>query len=154
MALSQILTSHIEKAVAALFGISVESVELQATRREFEGDITMVIFPLLKVIKGNPAELGNKIGQYLVDNTNEVVRFNVVSGFLNIVISNDFYINFFNGIKADEQYGFKAAAEGGKAVLVEYASPNTNKPLHLGHVRNVLLGYSVEDIIKASGCKV
>lgn len=154
MALSQILTSHIEKAVTALFGITLEKIELQATRREFEGDITMVIFPLLKLVKGNPAELGGKIGQYLVDNTNEVVRYNVVSGFLNIVISDAYYLNFFNSIKDDAQFGSVIPAEGSKAVMVEYASPNTNKPLHLGHVRNVLLGYSVAQIIKASGKKV
>lgn len=154
MALSQILTSHIEKAVNELFGITPEKVELQATRREFEGDITMVIFPLLKLIKSNPVELGNKIGQYLVENSEIVKRFNVVSGFLNIVISDEYYISFFNGIKKDENYGYVSPAQGDKAVMVEYSSPNTNKPLHLGHVRNNLLGYSVAEIIKASGKKV
>lgn len=155
MAISNILTSQIEKAIDALFGISVEKIELQATRKEFEGDITMVIFPLLKVIKGsNPVELGNKIGTYLVDNTVEVERFNVVAGFLNLVIADAYYINYFNEIKNDENFAFPAPAEGSKAVMVEYASPNTNKPLHLGHVRNVLLGYSVANIIKASGKKI
>ncbi|MBY8963623.1 arginine--tRNA ligase [Flavobacterium sp. D11R37] len=154
MALSQILTSHIEKAVQALFGITIEKVELQATRREFEGDITMVIFPLLKQVKGNPAELGNKIGQYLTEHSGIAERFNVVSGFLNIVISDAYYINLFNTIKDDESFGFEVPAQDGKAVMVEYASPNTNKPLHLGHVRNVLLGYSVAEILKASGKKV
>jgi len=154
MALSQILTSHIQKAATALFDISLEKIELQATRREFEGDITMVIFPLLKLIKGNPAELGNKIGQYLIDNSGIVDSFNVVGGFLNIVISDAYYIDYFNGIKADENFGTVAPVEGGKAVMVEFASPNTNKPLHLGHVRNVLLGYSVANIVKASGKKV
>lgn len=154
MALSQILTSHIEKAVQALFGITIEKVELQATRREFEGDITMVIFPLLKQVKGNPAELGKKIGEYLTENSGIAERFNVVSGFLNIVISDAYYINLFNTIRDDESFGFEVAAQDGKAILVEYASPNTNKPLHLGHVRNVLLGYSVAEILKASGKKV
>ncbi|WP_297332844.1 arginine--tRNA ligase [Flavobacterium sp.] len=154
MALSQILTSHIEKAVQALFGITIEKVELQATRREFEGDITMVIFPLLKQVKGNPAELGNKIGEYLTENSGIAERFNVVSGFLNIVISDAYYINLFNTIKDNESFGFEVPAQDGKAVMVEYASPNTNKPLHLGHVRNVLLGYSVAEILKASGKKV
>ncbi|KGO85574.1 arginine--tRNA ligase [Flavobacterium rivuli WB 3.3-2 = DSM 21788] len=154
MALSQILTSQIQKAATALFDISLEKIELQATRREFEGDITMVIFPLLKLIKGNPAELGNKIGQYLIENSGIVDRFNVVGGFLNIVISDAYYIDYFNGIKADENFGTVAPIEGGKAVMVEFASPNTNKPLHLGHVRNVLLGYSVANIIEASGKKV
>jgi len=154
MALSQIITTHIQAAAQALFGLSLDKVELQATRRDFEGDITMVIFPLVKVLKGNPAEIGTKIGAYLVEHTDIAERFNVVGGFLNIVISDGYYINFFNGIKADENYGKSQPAEGGKAVMVEYASPNTNKPLHLGHVRNVLLGYSVAEIIKASGTKV
>lgn len=154
MALSQILTSHIEKAINELFGVTLEKVELQATRREFEGDITMVIFPLLKLVKSNPVELGNKIGQYLTDNSEIVDRYNVVSGFLNIVIADTYYVNFFNDIKEDENYGLLSPEPGDKAVMVEYSSPNTNKPLHLGHVRNNLLGYSVAEIIKASGKKV
>lgn len=154
MALSHIITGHIQSAVQELFGINLEKVELQATRKDFEGDITMVIFPLLKLIKGNPVELGNKIGQYLVDNAGIVTRYNVVAGFLNIVIADSYYINFFNDIKGDEKFGTVTPAQDGKAVMVEYASPNTNKPLHLGHVRNVLLGYSVAQILKASGTKV
>lgn len=155
MSISKILTFQVEKAIDALFGVTVEKIELQATRKEFEGDVTMVIFPLLKVIKGsNPAELGGKIGQYLVDNTTEVEKFNVVGGFLNLVIADAYYINYFNEIKNDDKFAYPAPAEGGKAVMVEYASPNTNKPLHLGHVRNVLLGYSVANIIEASGKKV
>ncbi|MNQ37570.1 Arginine--tRNA ligase [compost metagenome] len=114
----------------------------------------MVIFPLLKVIKSNPAELGNKIGNYLVENVSEVARFNVVSGFLNIVISDGYYVDYFNGIKDQKQFGFVASNPDEKAVMVEYSSPNTNKPLHLGHVRNNLLGYSVAEILKASGKKV
>lgn len=155
MAISNILTSQIEKAIDALFGVTVEKIEMQATRKEFEGDVTMVIFPLLKVIKGsNPAELGGKIGEYLVENTVEVEKFNVVGGFLNLVIADAYYINYFNTIKNDDNFAFPAHDENGKAVMVEYASPNTNKPLHLGHVRNVLLGYSVANIIEASGKKV
>ncbi|ALM49960.1 arginyl-tRNA synthetase [Flavobacterium psychrophilum] len=155
MSISKILTFQIEKAIDALFGVTVEKIELQATRKEFEGDVTMVIFPLLKVIKGsNPAELGGKIGQYLVDNTVAVEKFNVVGGFLNLVIADAYYINYFNEIKNDDKFAYPAPAENGKAVMVEYASPNTNKPLHLGHVRNVLLGYSVANIIEASGKKV
>ncbi len=154
MALSKILTSHIEKAVNELFGLTLEKVELQATRREFEGDITMVIFPLVKQLKSNPVELGNKIGQYLVENSDMVNRFNVVSGFLNMVISDAYYLDLFNDIKEDENFGLLNPQQGDKAVMVEYSSPNTNKPLHLGHVRNNLLGYSVAEIIKASGKKV
>ncbi len=154
MTLPQILTPAIEKAVNALFDVTVEKIEFQTTRKEFEGDITMVIFPLLKLVKSNPVELGNKIGTYLVENLAAVSRFNVVSGFLNIVISDDYYLNFFNEIKNIESFGFVTPNPEDKAVMVEYSSPNTNKPLHLGHVRNNLLGYSVAEIIKASGKKV
>ncbi|MCA6421825.1 MAG: arginine--tRNA ligase [Flavobacterium sp.] len=164
MTVSQILSSQIEKAIKAIFEITIDKIEFQLTRKEFEGDITMVIFPLLKVIKGpeampngaklNPIEIGTKIGNYLVDNVEEVNRFNVVSGFLNIVISDVYYLNFFNEIKNNYNFGFGKPSENSNAVMVEYSSPNTNKPLHLGHVRNNLLGYSVAEIIKASGKKV
>jgi arginyl-tRNA synthetase len=154
MTLHHTLTTHIQKAVLELFNISIEKVEFQATRKEFEGDITMVFFPLVKALKGNPVEIGNQIGNYLVANVNEVSKFNVVGGFLNIVISDTFYVEFFNTIKNNDFIGFVAPKEGEKAVMVEYSSPNTNKPLHLGHIRNNLLGYSVAEIIKASGKKV
>lgn len=154
MTLPQILTPSIEKAVQALFDVAIDKVEFQTTRKDFEGDITMVIFPLLKVVKSNPVELGNKIGNYLVENLPEVSKFNVVSGFLNIVISDEYYLNFFNRIRKNEKFGFVTSSPNEKAVMVEYSSPNTNKPLHLGHVRNNLLGYSVAEIIKASGKKV
>jgi arginyl-tRNA synthetase len=154
MTLHHILTTHIQKAVLGLFNISIEKVEFQATRKEFEGDITMVVFPLVKALKGNPVEIGNQIGNYLAANLNEVAKFNVVGGFLNIVISDAFYLEFFNTIKNNDTFGFVAPKEGEKAIMVEYSSPNTNKPLHLGHIRNNLLGYSVAEIIKASGKKV
>ena len=154
MLLQHILTPSIHKAIQTLFDIPIDKIEFQTTRKEFEGDITLVIFPLLKVIKSNPVELGNKIGTYLVENVDEVVRFNVVSGFLNIVISDSYYLSFFNTIKDNNQFGFVTPSPAAKAVMVEYSSPNTNKPLHLGHVRNNLLGYAVAEIIKASGKKV
>jgi arginyl-tRNA synthetase len=154
MSLSQILTPSIQKAIQALFDVTVDKIEFQTTRKEFEGDITMVIFPLLKVVKSNPVELGNKIGDYLVENVSEVARFNVVSGFLNIVIADSYYLNFFNEIKDNTKFGYVTPNPDDKAIMVEYSSPNTNKPLHLGHVRNNLLGYSVAEIIKASGKKV
>jgi arginyl-tRNA synthetase len=154
MSLQEILKPCIKEAIQTIFETEIEKIEFQATRKDFEGDITMVIFPLLKVIKGNPVEIGTKIGNYLVENVTEVEKFNVVAGFLNIVISDNYYIKFFNGIKSDEQFGFVTALTNKKAVMVEYSSPNTNKPLHLGHVRNNLLGYSVAEIIKASGKKV
>ncbi|MBY0485630.1 MAG: arginine--tRNA ligase [Flavobacteriaceae bacterium] len=154
MTLQEILIPSITKAIHELFDTTIEKIEFQATRKDFEGDITMVIFPLLKIIKGNPVEIGTKIGTYLVENVNEVEKFNVVAGFLNIVISDTYYVNFFNKIATNDTFGFVAASANDKAVMVEYSSPNTNKPLHLGHVRNNLLGYSVAEIIKASGKKV
>ncbi len=154
MTLSQLLTPSIEKAIQSLFDVAIDKIEFQSTRKDFEGDITMVIFPLLKVIKSNPVELGNKIGTYLVENISEVKTYNVVSGFLNIVISDAYYLKFFNEIKDNPKFGFVTPNPNEAAVMVEYSSPNTNKPLHLGHVRNNLLGYSVAEIIKASGKKV
>jgi arginyl-tRNA synthetase len=154
MSLQEILSPSIKKAIQELFEVSIEKIEFQATRKDFEGDITVVIFPLLKVIKGNPVEIGTKIGNYLIENLQEVEKFNVVAGFLNIVISDAYFVNFFNEILPNKTFGFGSATENEKAVMVEYSSPNTNKPLHLGHVRNNLLGYSVAEIIKASGKKV
>jgi arginyl-tRNA synthetase len=154
MTLSQILSAPIEKAIHSLLDVTIDKIEFQSTRKEFEGDITMVIFPLLKVIKSNPVELGNKIGAYLVENVAEVSNFNVVSGFLNIVISDQYYLDFFHDIKDNSQFGFVSPKANEPAVMVEYSSPNTNKPLHLGHVRNNLLGFSVAEILKASGKKV
>ncbi len=154
MSLQQILTPYIQQAVQQLFGLTIDRVEFQATRRDFEGDITMVVFPLVKQLKGNPVEIGNKIGEYLVENVDLVSKFNVVQGFLNIVIANGYYTHFFNSIYNNTTFGYQPINTNAKAVMVEYASPNTNKPLHLGHVRNVLLGYSVAQILKASGKKV
>jgi arginyl-tRNA synthetase len=154
MLLQEILFEPIKNAVEKLFQITIEKVEFQATKKDFEGDITMVVFPLVKQIKGNPVEIGTKIGEYLVENVTEVSKFNVVAGFLNLVISDEYYVTYFNNIKNDNLYGFVTPTEDEKAVMVEYSSPNTNKPLHLGHIRNNLLGYSVAEIIKASGKKV
>jgi arginyl-tRNA synthetase len=154
MNLENILYSSIQKAIHQVFEIEIEKIEFQSTRKDFEGDITVVIFPLLKLIKGNPADIGNKIGTYLVEHVEVVEKFNVVSGFLNIVISDAYYIQFFSSIKNDASYGFVPQNQTEKAVMVEYSSPNTNKPLHLGHIRNNLLGFSVAEIIKASGKKV
>jgi arginyl-tRNA synthetase len=154
MSLSVILTTPIKKALQELFDISFDKIEFQSTRKEFEGDITLVLFPFLKQLKSTPVEIGNQLGNYLVENQEEVVRFNVVSGFLNIVISDQYYLQFFNDIKAEKRFGFVEVNPTEKAIMVEYSSPNTNKPLHLGHVRNNLLGYSVAEICKAAGKKV
>ena len=137
-----------------IYKTEIDSVEFQATRKDFEGDITIVIFAFLRYLKGNPVEIGTKLGTYLKENVLEVADFNVVKGFLNLVISDAFFINDFNAIYKVKNFGVLAPKENEKAVMVEYSSPNTNKPLHLGHIRNNLLGYSVAEIIKASGKKV
>ena len=151
MTLQETLSLKVQEAFKSLYKSVLPSVEFQATRKEFEGDITVVVFPMLRVVKGNPVQIGEALGQYLVENVAEVKSFNVVKGFLNIVISDDYYRSFFNTIKRTENYGFVAPNKTDKAVMVEYSSPNTNKPLHLGHIRNNLLGYSVAEIIRAAG---
>ena len=152
MNLQDTLAQHIKKAVSESYGTILPTVEFQATRKDFEGDVTVVIFSMLRQVKGNPVQIGEKIGAYLVANVAEVSKFNVVKGFLNLVLSDAYYLDFFKKIEDYSTYG--TVPTGKDAILVEYASPNTNKPLHLGHVRNVLLGYSVAEILKASGKKV
>lgn len=152
MTFQQNLETQIKAAVKEIYGAQLESVELQPTRKDFEGDITAVIFPMLRVVKGNPVQIGQAIGNYLVENVSEIEKFNVVQGFLNIVLSDSFYMDFFNSITDFSSFG--KVPQGSEALMVEYSSPNTNKPLHLGHVRNVLLGYSVAEIEKAAGKKV
>ena len=154
MNLQDTISNYVKQAVKSSFDITLETVEFQATRKEFAGDITVVVFPMLRFIKGNPVQIGETIGNYLVDKVSEVRAYNVVKGFLNIEIDDTYYINFFNTIKSNSNYGFVSPKTGEKAIMVEYSSPNTNKPLHLGHVRNNLLGYSVAEILKASGKKV
>mgnify|MGYP000300707471 CR=1 FL=1 len=152
MTIQDTLSEKVKEAFKAIYNVELSSVEFQATRKEFEGDITVVVFPMLRIVKGNPVQIGESLGQYLVDNVSEVDAFNVVKGFLNVVVSERYYLDVFNKVKSQDKFGF--VAPGTDAVMVEYSSPNTNKPLHLGHVRNVLLGYSVAEIIKASGKKV
>ena len=154
MTLAESLSNPIITAVQTLFSISLEKVEFQATRKEFEGDITVVLFPLLKHIKSNPAELGVKIGDYLVHEFDFVDRYNVVSGFLNVVIADSYYVQAFQSMQDNEQFGHVKPTAESEVIMVEYSSPNTNKPLHLGHVRNNLLGFSVAEILKAAGKKV
>ncbi|MCF4102304.1 arginine--tRNA ligase [Gillisia sp. M10.2A] len=154
MSIQETIEQHVKNAVLELHGVSLEQVEFQPTRKDFEGDITLVTFPMLRQIKTNPVQLGEAIGKYLVDNVAEVVRYNVIQGFLNIVLADAFYLNSFKAIKKTKEYGRVALTEDSKKLLVEYSSPNTNKPLHLGHVRNNLLGYSVSEILEAAGSKV
>lgn len=153
MDIEQVIIDRVKKVVLEQYGAELPTVELQPTRKDFEGDITVVVFPMLKFVKGNPVTIGNTIGEALSGQLEIIEGFNVVKGFLNLVISDVHYINFFNAVNTDENYGFLPATAA-EAVMVEYSSPNTNKPLHLGHVRNNLLGYSVAELLKASGKKV
>ena len=153
MALQETLSHHIKQAFVTLYNTPLETVEFQATRKDFEGDITVVTFSMLRTLKMNPAQLGEELGAYLSEQVDEVVRYNVVKGFLNLVLSDAYFMNFFQTVCANPSFGFVRPSDD-RAVMVEYSSPNTNKPLHLGHVRNNLLGYSVAEILKASGKKV
>ena len=154
MNIQNTIETKVKEGFLAIYKTEIPSVEFQATRKEFEGDITVVVFPMLRYKKGNPVQIGEDIGNYIVENVSEVSGYNVVKGFLNLVIKDTFYLNFFNSIYTDTTFGCTYPKKNEEAVLVEYSSPNTNKPLHLGHVRNNLLGYSVAEIIKASGKKV
>ena len=154
LTLQDTLKQHIIQAVQQLYHIDLETVELQQTRKDFTGDITLVIFPLLRHIKGNPVQIGEQIGDYLKKHAGDLVSdFNVIKGFLNLVIADSYYIDFLDKIRENKHFGL-AAPNSKEAILVEYSSPNTNKPLHLGHIRNNLLGYSVAEILKAAGHKV
>ncbi|MFT6065472.1 MAG: arginyl-tRNA synthetase [Polaribacter sp.] len=154
MSIQNLIEIKVKEGFLALYNIEIPTVEFQGTRKEFEGDITVVVFPLLRYKKGNPVQIGEDLGKYIVDNITEITNYNVVKGFLNLVVADTFYVDFFNSIYANASYGFVSPQENEKAIMVEYSSPNTNKPLHLGHVRNNLLGYSVAEILKASGKKV
>lgn len=151
------VVSLIEKTVLngveKIFDKSLSSVEFVPTRKDFDGDITVVVFSLLKVIKGNPEVIGNQIGTYLQEELEVVKSFNVVKGFLNISLTDRFFLSAFADALLDTSYG-TVKEKDPQAVMVEYSSPNTNKPLHLGHIRNNLLGYSVAQILEASGKKV
>lgn len=153
MQLEALLVDKVKEAVHSRFGVTLESVELQPTRKEFSGDVTVVVFPMLRHLKGNPVQIGNAIGEYLSENLEEVSGYNTIKGFLNLEVSDAFYIRFFNQIRKESTYGFKPPHSAG-VTMVEYSSPNTNKPLHLGHIRNILLGYSVAKILEAAGHKV
>ena len=152
MHIQKIIRENIKTALNEIFKLKTKNIELQQTKKEFDGDITLVVFPLVKELKMNPKDIAEKLGNYLVE-TNSIVSYNVVSGFLNLSISDEYYLDLFNSIKENLKYGY-SNINSEDAVMVEYSSPNTNKPLHLGHIRNNLLGYSMSEIYKASGKKV
>ena len=152
---SQIITSA-QEAVSSLYGQQVpeKMVQLQKTRSEFEGNLTLVVFPFLKISKKNPEQTAQEIGQYLADHCEAVAGYNVVKGFLNLVIAPAAWLALLNDINVSEHYGERQANENSPLVMIEYSSPNTNKPLHLGHVRNNLLGWSLAQIMQANGNRV
>lgn len=154
--IDSILNKHIGSAIRDLYGKEADPklIQLQKTRKEFEGDITLVVFPLLKLSGKSPDQTAADLGTYLSEKVPEVVRFNVVKGFLNLVISDRYYLTFLNDAARDPGFGMKEPDPQEAPILVEYSSPNTNKPLHLGHVRNNLLGYAVSRILGAGGRRV
>ena len=156
MSLDKIISQAVSRAVAELYAVEVsaESIVPQATRKEFEGNLTVVVFPFLKASRKSPEATATELGEWLVANEAAVEKFNVVKGFLNISIKSDFWIDVLNDVANADDFGIKPVTDESQLVMVEYSSPNTNKPLHLGHVRNNLLGYSLSLILKANGYKV
>ena len=156
MKIESIISNAVIDAVKALYGqeIAETMVQLQTTKREFEGNLTLVVFPFLKISKKKPEDTAQEIGQYLADNCEAVAAFNVVKGFLNLVIAQEAWLKLLAAIDSDEKFGEKKTDDTAPLVMIEYSSPNTNKPLHLGHVRNNLLGWSLAQIMEANGNRV
>ena len=154
MSLQQILLENTQKAIAEHYGQHIENIEIQLTRKEFEGDYTLVLFPLLKLIKAKPEQIGEVLGSYLTKHVAEVTAYNVVKGFLNLSIADSYFLSFFGEIAAQDRYGTTPVTSESPAMIVEYSSPNTNKPLHLGHIRNNLLGFAMAKILEGTGKRV
>ena len=153
MKINSVLKSELSKYLKLKYNLDYDDFEIQQTRKDFEGDLTIVIFPLLKYIKQNPVNLGKELGTFILNNSVHVTGYNVIQGFLNLTISSFYYLEFLNNCLNDD-YGFTRINKNSSLYLVEYSSPNTNKPLHLGHIRNILLGYSMSKILEASGKRV
>ena len=150
MTIEEILVKAVKEVVQSEYGVALESVELQATRKDFEGDVTVVIFPMLRQVKGNPVAIGTLLGAALEEKLAQISGHNVIKGFLNLSLSDSYYLEEFHKIRKAAAYGFQPKGSQG-AMMVEFSSPNTNKPLHLGHIRNILLGDSVSNILEAAG---
>ena len=150
------LTASVINGVKKLYGadITPAMVQLQKTKKEFAGHLTVVVFPFLKLSKKGPEQTGQEIGEYLKTNEPAIADYNVIKGFLNLTIASDVWIDLLNRIHADAQWGIRKADEKAPLVMIEYSSPNTNKPLHLGHVRNNLLGNALANIMAANGNRV
>jgi arginyl-tRNA synthetase len=154
--IEQFLATSVAQGVKELYRQEClpSQIQLQKTRREFEGDVTLVVFPLLKLSHRSPDATADEIGRYLQDHCEEIIKYNVVKGFLNLVVTDHYFLRHLNEAKTALLYGFFHPEDHSETIMVEYSSPNTNKPLHLGHVRNNLLGYAVSNILKATGKKV
>lgn len=152
--MQELLTKKAKEFLVDKYNVEAAQIEFQPTRKDFEGDITLVVFPLLRMVRMNPVQLGQELGAFLKEELEEIKGFNVVKGFLNLVFEDSYYLDFFNQIREDDDYGKMGEKEEAETIVVEYSSPNTNKPLHLGHVRNNLLGFSVARILEAVGKKV
>jgi len=156
MSIELIIRDQIVKAIEKCYQQQIDPnlIQLQNTRKEFEGDITLVVFPFVRISKKSPELTAAEIGDYLQQNVTEVEKYNVVKGFLNLVISSEYWVSVLNSVSSTTNYGITESTESSKLVMVEYSSPNTNKPLHLGHIRNNLLGFSLAEVLKANGNKV
>ena len=156
MVIEQQITGSVIAGIKELYGADVTEaqVQLQKTKKEFKGHLTLVVFPFLRMSKKSPEQTAQELGEYLVKNEPAVAEFNVIKGFLNLTVACGCWIDLLNEINAQPEYGFTKATENSPLVMIEYSSPNTNKPLHLGHVRNNLLGYSLSKIMEANGNKV
>ncbi|MDE5653901.1 MAG: arginine--tRNA ligase [Muribaculaceae bacterium] len=156
MKIEEIIAKGVADAVKALYDADIDpaTVQVSPTKKEFEGHLTVVVFPFLKASRKKPADTGAEIGQWLVDNVEAIAAFNAVNGFLNLTVSAEFWKDLLHEIQADPNFGLTEATPDSELVMVEYSSPNTNKPLHLGHVRNNLLGYSLSRILAANGKRV
>lgn len=156
MVIEQQITGSVIAGIKELYGADVAEtqVQLQKTKKEFKGHLTLVVFPFLRISKKSPEQTAQELGEYLVKNEPAVAEFNVIKGFLNLTVASGYWIDLLNEINAASEYGFTKATENSPLVMIEYSSPNTNKPLHLGHVRNNLLGYSLSKIMEANGNKV
>jgi len=148
------IRESVQKFAENQHGVQLKSVEIQPTKKEFEGDLTIVVFPLLRHIKSKPAELAEQLGSFMATHLDVVISYNVIQGFLNLTIADSHYFSFLQSISSPSSFGMKAVSDESQKILIEFSSPNTNKPLHLGHVRNILLGASVCELLSAAGYRV
>ena len=156
MNIDKIIASSVVRAIKEIYGTEIKSeqVQLQKTKKEFEGHFTLAVFPFLRISRQKPEDTANAIGAWLQQNEEAIEKYNVIKGFLNLSIAPAYWIRLLNSIEANAQYGIENATEDSPLVMIEYSSPNTNKPLHLGHVRNNLLGWALSNVIKANGNKI